>query len=74
MQKQHVWEKPGSWIVVQKPQGQSECKSFYTRISQKKVEVEFLDVNRGLWKQQMLVACLKWVWSGMAGYARSNDE
>ena len=27
LQKQHVWETSGSWIMVQKPQGQSECSS-----------------------------------------------
>ena len=24
--KQHVWEKSRSWVLVLKPQGQSECK------------------------------------------------
>ena len=30
--------------------------------------VEFLDVSRGQWKQQILVVCFKWVWSGMPGH------
>ena len=35
-------------------------------------EVEFLDVTRAIWKQQILVGCFKWLWSDMPGHDQSD--
>ena len=37
-------------------------------------EVEFLYMTRHPSKQQILVGCFKWVWSGMPGHAQSDDS
>ena len=63
--------------MVQKPQGQSEWRIFYTEYPKNKLKydaVEFLEVTRGPWKQQILVGCFKWVWSGMPGHVQSDEE
>ena len=37
-------------------------------------EVQFLDITKGLWKQQMLVGCFKWVFLGMAKHVQSDSK
>ena len=37
-------------------------------------EVQFLDITKGLWKQQMLVGCFKWVLLDMPKHVQSDSK
>ena len=61
--KQHVWEKSGLWSINLKANQNAGFFTLeYLENKLKYDEVDFLDVTRGAWKQQILVDCFKWVW------------
>ena len=48
LHKLHVWEKLNSWVMVQKPLDQSECRILWSTISRKRV---------GLWSRIFVNKC-----------------
>ena len=74
LQKQHVWEKSGLWSKNLKANQNAGFFTLEYLKNKLRYEVEFLDMTRGPWKQQILFGYFKRMWSGMPGHDQSDEE